>query len=87
MVPAGGIKSMGWCKEYVTPLLTHWSHVFLVQSYGHGVPSGGPHVAGPAWDPETFTEMAIHNIKAFESEIKNQKEIQHNIWYACKNHM
>ena len=25
---------MGWCKKDVTPLLTHWSYVFLALTYG-----------------------------------------------------
>ena len=27
-------KSMGWCKKDVTPLLTHWSYVFLALTHG-----------------------------------------------------
>ena len=29
----GTIISMGWCKKDVTPLLTHWSYVFLAQTH------------------------------------------------------
>ena len=43
----GLLISMGWCKKEVTPLLTHWSHVFLAltirySSCSHGIsPSCG----------------------------------------------
>ena len=27
------IISIGWCKKYVTPLLTHWSYLFLALTH------------------------------------------------------
>ena len=36
----GDVKSMGWCKKDVAPLLTHWSYVLLALTHRNDVSAG-----------------------------------------------
>ena len=51
--PMTAMISMGWCKKDVTPLLTHWSYVFLALTHGYVI-STSRHLCGPmlsSWWP------------------------------------
>ena len=46
-------RSMGWCKKDVTPLLTHWSYVFLALTH----PDNGSLSERSRWYKRYFNNM------------------------------
>ena len=48
----GQITTMGWCKKDVTPLLMHWSYVFVVLT--HRLPNSTKHTA---WTQCLFLDL------------------------------
>ena len=53
---------MGWCKKDVTPLLTHWSYVFLALTHRYVFSSICEMIEHPA-----FTDLDLYFIQHLQA--------------------
>ena len=59
------VKSMGWCKKDVTPLLTHWSYIFIALTHRNDLQTDNDDYPKIALISQTTTELLFGVIQTF----------------------